>query len=384
MHEAGRAEECICVLQLTEAGDVFYQILEPDASAGEDASPRARGRPPMQQGASSVDAHHSSELEAKALQPTAPGPQLVPSDGVEAADDGTVCTGLPDTSEAARSATGDAGDRSAAELGGSSLLTWKRWLQKLMRRSRGTKSAPHASQHVLVGTKGLLRRPADDFTDPSEEQRVERLRQELTKCMCERSLLVRSAVSASLGPPEVVPLPHGVEPDAWTDDLSQRLTASWQGDGAWHSWWKEKLGLDREQKAEAVRRKRRREKEARRASGHHLELSDSFSSSASCLSEWDNFSEGAAASQAAWCDSAAIKEPPSALTNPSSSCPPLGSPTPTEHFPPPRQRRRRALDSYLSSQVRSRWLTMMFVTHGSKVGLGPSRVVCGVISGLGH
>ncbi|TWW66896.1 RNA polymerase I subunit C [Takifugu flavidus] len=411
MHKTGRAEECICVLQLTEAGDIFYQILQPEASVGEELLPQAceshpppaellvHGPPQMQQGASNMDSHYSSES----------GPPLVQNDEADAvcdADDGNVRTVLTATTETPQSVKGNIGDKSVAKLSSGSLFTWKRWLQKLMRRSHRTKFGPHTLQHMLVSTKGLLHHSAEELMDPSEEQCVERLWQDLTKCMSERSLLVGSTVSASLSPPEVVPLPNVVETDTWTDDLSNRLTVSWQGEDAWHSWWKEKLGLDREQKVEALKRKRRREKEARRASGHHPKLSDSFSSSASCLSEWDNFSDSTSwfstASQATWSDSdtgstqrsqdlpraatqstaptgspvptltatSHVKNKQNTLKSPSSSCPLLGSQTPTENFTQARQRTRHTLDSYLSSQFQS---SQPFSQSRARVDLSPEQ-----------
>lgn len=426
MHKTGRAEECICVLQLTETGDIFYQILQQEALVGEEVLAQAcqshpppaellfHGPPQMQQGTSNMDSHYSSELEmkSKALKPRISGPQLVQNAEADAAcdaDDGNVCTVLTATTEAPRSMEGNIGDKSVAKLSSSSLFTWKRWLQKLMRRSHRTEFGPRTLQHMLVSTKGLLHHSAEELMDPSEEQCVERLWQNLTECMSERSLLVHSAVSSSLSPPEVVPLPNAVEADTWTDDLSKRLTVSWQGDEAWHSWWKEKLGLDREQKVEALKRKRRREKEARRASGHQLKLSDSFSSSASCLSEWDNFSDSASwfstASQATWTDSEAVssqrsqdlprtatqstaptgnpvptltatshvKNKQSTLKNPSSSRPLLESQTPTENFTQARQRTH-TLDSYLSSQVRSRWLKSLHFLYKAHLWAGEKRM----------
>lgn len=384
MHKMGRAEQCICVLQLTEAGDIFYQILQPescDSSAGDEVLPQAC----QSQGApAQLLVHGPRQPQQRASDMDCQNDEV---DGVCVTDGGNVCKSHTNTTAAPRSMKGNINDGAVADLSSSSLFTWKRWLLKLMRRTPRMEFGPHSVQHMMASTKGLLQHSAV-LTEPSEKQCVDRLWQDLSTCMFERSLLVRSTVSASLGPNEVVPLPNGVETDAWTDDLSKRLTVSWQGDEAWHSWWKEKLGLDREQKVEALKRKRRREKEARRVSGHHLELSDSFSSSASCLSEWDDLSDTTSwfstASQAAWSDTECsksqrsqdsvraatqttaltgnpirtltyashVKGKQSNLKDPSSSCPLLGSQTPTKNSTPTRQRIRHTLDSYLSSQVR--------------------------------
>lgn len=347
MHKTGSGEEeCMCVLQLTEAGDIFYQILQPEARQSQvPAAPVAPGgAPQMEHRASNTDSCFSPELEMKADTDTGGGE--------------------------ARSVEGRICDRAEAELSSSSLSTWKRWLVKLMRRRPRTELGPGASQHMLVNSTGLLHHCSRAVVEhPSEKECMERLRQELSTCMSERSLLVHSTVSASLGPSEPVPLPNPVETDAWEDDLSQRLTASWQGEDAWRSWWSEKLGLDRERKVEDLRRKRRREKEARRAARRRLELSDSFSSSASCLSGWNDLWDSpgcfSAASQAAWSDSESIKsqrsqersgspvlataarDKQSSQKNPSTSCPPVVSQTPT--VTSTRKRSRDTLDSYLSS-----------------------------------
>lgn len=287
----------MCVLQLTQAGDIFYQILEPEVDA-DGANP------------GSVEGRVRGEAEA--------------------------------------------------ELSGSSLSRWKRWLAKLMRRRQRSQAGPRALQHVLVDAADHLHHcSAAGPPDPSEKERVERLQQELCACMSERSLLVGSSVSASLGPPEVEPLLDRVEADAWTDPLSRRLTASWQGEEAWRSWWREELGLDHQRKVEDLKRRRRREKEARRAARRPgLDWSDSFSSSASCLSEWNHLSD-------AWSDAESTKsqrsqgrsaspvpmatsrDKHSSLENPSTSCPPVVAQTPA--VTPTRKRSRDTLDSYLSS-----------------------------------
>lgn len=210
--------------------------------------------------------------------------------------------------------------------------------------------------------------------DPSERQRVERLWQDLSTCMSQHALLLNSTVSASLGPVEPVPLPEPVDADAWTDELSQRLTVSWQGgEEAWRSWWKKRLGLDREQNEEALRRRRRRDKEARRAGGGRLAFSDSFSSSASCLSEWDDFSDStgcfSTAGQEPWSDTESFTSQRSCLPPSTPSSLRRGSPAhtatptaasqrrraPSSPGPPALsrtpQRTRDTLDSYLGSLI---------------------------------
>ncbi|KAK2818828.1 hypothetical protein Q5P01_024389 [Channa striata] len=159
------------------------------------------------------------------------------------------------------------------------LITWKQWLQKLMRKSVQKKPRPHSLQHFMVQTKGLLRLPDSKAKDSIEEEHVLSLKRDLRACMSKRSLLTQSAVSTSLVAPKVVPVPNQVDTDMWRDQLSQRMTLSWEGEKVWREWWEDQLGLNKKDKVDALKRKRRREKEARRAAGQRVELSGSFTSS---------------------------------------------------------------------------------------------------------
>ncbi|AWP14889.1 putative TATA box-binding protein-associated factor RNA polymerase I subunit C [Scophthalmus maximus] len=223
VEQKGEGSDCLCVLQLTEAGDIFYQILEPEQPDDDKASSRLPAALDDEQTATS-----------RSLAPI---------------------------------------DSSEPSLSTVTLVTWKRWLQKLMRKSRDKKLRPRRSQNITTTTKGLLRLPADRKRDSTEDELVRSVRRDLRTCMSDRSLLLRGAVSSSLAALDPVPLPDTVDTDAWSDPLSRRLTLSWQGgEEVWRAWWADEMGLNRAEKERALRRKRRREKEAKRATGRRLEL----------------------------------------------------------------------------------------------------------------
>ncbi|XP_075935802.1 uncharacterized protein taf1c isoform X2 [Anarhichas minor] len=362
-------EECICILQLTEAGDIFYQTLEPELP---DASrpPAAEDEPPPQPPLK--EATGSGGQTAQRLRP--PDPRLVISD--TSSDEGVIGPtqgpavprfvaetpereqrapdvhsdsssedseprgrgrrlkhlGLQvvvnDDPELDRVSGLDAGEKdgeepgSVEETGGSSssgraerptpvelsdgaLVTWKRWLQKLVQKSRKKTPHPRCPQHLTVKTEDLLL-PGGEARDPADEERAQSLRRDLRACMSERSLLVHDAVSAPFRAPGAVAVPDAVDTEAWKDEISHRLTLSWQGEGAWRLWWEERLGLNKEEKVNALRRKRRAAKEAKRAAGRSLDLSGSFTSSVGYQSRLSDFSDStgwsSAVSQRAWSD----------------------------------------------------------------------------------
>lgn len=333
----GVGEECICILQLTEAGDIFYQILEPEQSEASGTPAVDEVEPTDTQPANFHTAFQVAESDTSSDEGIIAPTQVLtaqrfvaetPEKEQRELNTDSACSS--DTIELTKKSrylktfglevvenhemdevsgldagTGDEkmGEnistrcKTPVKLSDNTLITWKRWLQKLVRRSRVKKSCSHTLPHVTENTEGLLRLPVT--MDPAEEERVQSLRHDLRECMAKRSLLVHSTVSASLGANDVVPVPNQVDTDVWTDELSQRLTVSWHGEEGWRSWWKEKLGLNREEKIAALKRKRRRAKEVRRATGQRLELSSSFSTSISYQSELDNFSDLAGWSSAA-------------------------------------------------------------------------------------
>ncbi|XP_028274274.1 TATA box-binding protein-associated factor RNA polymerase I subunit C [Parambassis ranga] len=359
------AGECLCILQLTEAGDIFYQILEPeqpdsDASGLPAAAGETQPQRMVKEAATSGRKISNSQLVVTSSDEDIVGPtqcvhrvvaetperkqeeqdtdyysedsesgsrirnlkrlhlQVVVNEDPELDQESRPDVGVTehegDNADEHRiegeigsgtSSLNPGQQQTPAKLSNNALVTWKHWLQKLMRKSRQKKSRPHHPQLFSISTKGLLQLSSKKGNS-SEKTRVEKLRQHLKSCMSARSLLVHSTVSDTLGAAKVVPFPNPVDTDAWTDPLSQRLTLSWQGEEAWRAWWEDELGLNKESKAQALRRKRRKEKDARRAAGNRLELSGSFTSSISSQSELSDFSDlsgwSSAASQASWSD----------------------------------------------------------------------------------
>ncbi|CAM5112356.1 unnamed protein product [Eretmochelys imbricata] len=261
--------ESLLVFQLSEAGDLFYQTLlhEPPAESESSAAPAS---PP------------SLPAPAAAGQPS-------PTWGASMGSGGEESGRLPPLPGTISEGTADAGQAAALEEARPSVgpspaaaARYGCWLKALIRdwsrlpEQSQPQAPPTISQRRLF-TRGELSRPAGDGAPYC------RARQLLRQAMRERGCLAPWALGP---PPAPLAMPHLVEPGAWPDDLSKRLTASWAG--GWGEWWEEKLGMTRAHKLHVLRDRRRRWKQAR----SRRSLSGSFTSSVTYQSDLSDFSAG--------------------------------------------------------------------------------------------
>ncbi|XP_056146956.1 TATA box-binding protein-associated factor RNA polymerase I subunit C [Lampris incognitus] len=360
--EGGSSEECVCILQLTEAGDIFYQILTrlwPEAKTTRSqtkqehllsqvivsetqlcetntlideeiigptqdlkvheyvAETPEREQPShnvsrtdswRRRTMSEISASSSEDLESKGRHHDLAswGLEMVVNDESDPEQRGLVATEVKNVGviNNKEKNSGKAGftlwgrkenvsfayglvpnvptnKPRAVKLSDEALLTWRRWLLKLVKNKYKNMDL----QKTTFNTKALLIQPSKRNIDPCDGDPLQSLRQDLRGCMMKGSLLVHSATYPQ--PLEQLPIPNPVDTTRWCDDLSQVLTLSWQGEELWKNWWVEKLGLNRDEKMDALRRKRRRQKEAKRAH-QHLGLSGSFTSSISYQSDFDD------------------------------------------------------------------------------------------------
>ncbi|KAI4873903.1 hypothetical protein NFI96_026154, partial [Prochilodus magdalenae] len=311
---AGTQNDCfLSVFQLTEAGDVFCQMLKlhtdtqpepsrntepaeplsninsPQVSLGEEEPAEEAQEEGEVQETSGKEPFSDSDSERGRRRRTLSHLEVVVNDdeGFQASDTEEVSrepSSLPESSvptvpvTRARPVRPAAPENESEEL----KLVWEKWLASLL--TEATESTPRL-QHQQIRTSDVIQFELH-HRDKLEKDTLESLRKDLTDVMKNKKLLVHGCTY--LPPLDATPFPEAVDTSDWPDDLSQRLSAAW-GDG-WRSWWDEKLGLNRDTKIDALRRKRRQEKRAR--ARNRVPLSGSFTSSTSYQDNLSGWSSG--------------------------------------------------------------------------------------------
>lgn len=266
-------KDYLSVFQLTDTGDVFFQTLKlnkgqtttnkdiPEQAVGaectgksENFQSHANGDSQSSQSNSETEGRQTSLGNNDHLNASATNKDISKDPLSSSVGNNPTCSTRPST------------PRKDPDF----QVAWNKWFGPIFKKASGKKHTCFRQIRTddLKGLKGKMRYNL-------VEDHLTRLRSDLQEVMRKKELLSHGVTY--LPHLDVAAVPDPVNTNDWGDDLSQRLAAAWEGD--WNQWWEEKLGLNREKKIAALRRKRQRAKLAR--ARRRMSLSGSFNTSVS-------------------------------------------------------------------------------------------------------
>ncbi|XP_042694346.1 TATA box-binding protein-associated factor RNA polymerase I subunit C isoform X2 [Centrocercus urophasianus] len=276
-HEQGE-QESLLVFQLSEAGDVFYQMLRHEAASssvpdqGDEAepapTPNKEDEAAASLGSPILFGSEEEEQEEEEEQTFYLSNLEVIINDEEEEEEEVVTTPAATEEPEPLARPKPAPDVPSA----AAALRYRRWLRALLQAWMGSPASSCRSGPPTLSQRRLFTRKELSEMAPSVLQQYQL---QLRQAMCERGRIQRWEPAPE--PPSPAP---SLEPNA----LSARLTAAWRGE--WGAVGPAGSTLQRQQ---ALRERRRRQKRSRA----HRSLSASFTSSITYQSELSELSEGA-------------------------------------------------------------------------------------------
>ncbi|XP_018428634.1 PREDICTED: TATA box-binding protein-associated factor RNA polymerase I subunit C [Nanorana parkeri] len=222
--------ESMMVFLLTEAGDVFTQQLVHKKSLAPSSSREghfSRRSPTASSEQASEDVaigSGASGQEPASARAAECSPELDSTDPIRAS-----------------SPIREVDSTAARSLSAKSKLFFSKWISALLKQGVEVLQRPESSITKLFSAEELRGTPPE----------VEGLRESLRQAM-------RAGKLQKFAPPTISETVERVRTEDWTDPLSQRLSAAWEG--RLTHWWNDHLGLNKQSKVQALREKIRRQK----------------------------------------------------------------------------------------------------------------------------
>lgn len=278
---AVQKKDYLSVFQLTETGDIFYQTLKlhtgqtasnndaPEQSVSVQPTVETGESENMQSHTDNDDQSVQSDSEAEGRRAVLRHLEVINNvDNLNALDTNENIRKEPSNQSIGNKPS--CSTRPPNPIKDPDLqAAWNKWFEPIFKKAK--RRRPNFRRIRTDHLKGIM---GKKLSKPKED-RLMRLRKDLQEVMKKKEMLLHGVTY--LPQMNVTPVPDPIDPDDWPDDVSQRLAASWEGQ--WTYWWEEKLGLNRDKKIAALRRKRRREKQAK--ARNRTSLSGSFTSSVS-------------------------------------------------------------------------------------------------------